>query len=122
MNIDSHVDRAGGEKHHQSSRGEAAKRVLVARRHEQAAQYDEGENRSDQEAGENTEFLSRNGEDEICMGIWKNALDCPFARPLAEPAAGQETVERGVHLKRIGDAAARAWIDEFENAGAYMRH
>src|ERR1700730_12400461 len=123
MNIDSHVDRAlEAEKHHQSSRGEAAKKVLVARRHEQAAQHDEGENRRDQEAGENTAFLSRNGEDKIRMGIGKNVLDCPFARPLAEPAAGQEAVERGVHLKRIGHASARAWIDEIENAGAYMRH
>src|SRR5580658_9992023 len=109
MKVDSHVDRAlEAEKHHQSSRGEAAKRVLVARRHEQAAHHDECENRSDQKAGENTEFLSRNGEDEICMGIWKNALDCPFAWPLAEPAAGQEAVECGVDLKGIGHPAARA--------------
>src|SRR5271156_5241524 len=123
MNVDSHVDRAlEAEKHHQSSRGEAAKRVLVARRHEQAAHHDEGKNRGDQEARENTEFLSRNGEDEIGMGIWKYALDGSFARPLAEPSAGQEAVERGIHLKRIGHAAASAGIDKFENPGAYMRH
>ena len=76
----------------------------------------------DQKAGENAEFLARHGENEIRMGIWKDALDCPFARPLAEPAAGQEAIERGVHLKRIDHAATSARIDEFEDAGAYMRH
>ena len=57
--------------------------------------------------------------------VWASGrmrLTVPFARPLAEPAAGQETVERGVDLKRIDDAAAGAGIEEFQDAGAHMRH
>ena len=89
MQIDRHVDRAlHAEQHDEPGRGEAAERILVARRHRQAAQHDEGEDGDDEKAGDDAEFLRRHGEDEIRMRVGQDALERPFARPLAEPAAG----------------------------------
>ena len=74
------------------------------------------------QTGDNAEFLRRHGEDEIGMRIGQNALDRAFARPFAEPAAGMKTVDRGIDLESVDDAMRRARIDEFDDAGAHMRH
>ena len=54
----------------------------------------------------NAEFLAGDGENEIGVGVGQDALERALARPLAEPAAGNEAVERRIDLERVGDAAA----------------
>ena len=51
------------------------------------------------------EFLAGDGENEIGMGVGQDSFQDALARPLAEPAAGNEAVERRVDLERVGDAA-----------------
>ena len=68
VQIDRHVDRAlNAEQHDEAGSRETAERILVARRREQAAQHDEGEQRDDQHAGHDAEFLAGHREDEVGM-------------------------------------------------------
>lgn len=85
------------EENDEASCREAAERILVARRDIETAQHHRREDRDDHHAEENAEFLARDGENEIGMAVGKNALH-RLARPLAEPAAGNEAFHGRVDL------------------------
>ncbi len=114
--IDRHVDRAlDAEQHDQSGGGEAAERILVARGHEQGRAR--RRRRKSPAIRRQARIPNSSPVTAKMKSVWASGrmrLIVPFARALAEPAAGQEAVERGVDLKRVGDAAASAWIDEFD--------
>ena len=75
------------------------------------------------EAGDDAELLAGHGEDEIGVRVGQNALDRAFARPLAEPAAGDESSRapyRPGTCRRTPATGAR--IEELHDARADMRH
>ena len=57
---------------------------LVSFSARQAAQHDEGEQRDDDQAGDQAELLAGDGEDEVGMGVGQLRLDRALARAAAE--------------------------------------
>ncbi len=123
VQIDRHVDGAlDAEQNDEARRGETAERILVARCRNQPAQHDEGEDRDDRDASDDTELLAGHRENEIGMAIRQDPFQRALARPLAEPTPGNETLQRGIDLERVAGRHAVSCVEEFLDADADMRH
>ena len=98
--------------------GEARERVVVAHGAGQPAQHDEGEQRHQNQAQHDAEFLGADREHEIGMAVRQDALDRALARAAAEPAAAHERFQRHVDLEGV----ARGRIEEALDAARDVRN
>ena len=108
MQIDRHIDgRLQTEQDRQARRGETDERFLGAHRLEQRADHNEREQRDQNEAEHDAEFLAGDGKDEVGVAFGQDALDGAFARPAAEPAAADEGFGRDVDVEGVARAGSR---------------
>ncbi len=83
MQIDRHIDGAlDAEQHDEAGGGEAAERILVARGHDEAAQHDEGEDRGDEQAGDDAELLAVTAKMKSVWASGRMRLTVPSPGPL----------------------------------------
>ena len=87
----------------------------------EAAQHDEAEEQDQRHAGDHAELLAGDGEDEVGVGVGKDALVDALARTASEPAAREDALQRRVDLEGVDDAARRVGIDEAQHALMHVR-
>ena len=85
------IDRLQAELDQEPGRGEQHELVLLLQQPRKPAQHDEGEQRDDQQAGDQAELLAGDGEDEVGMGVGQYVLD----RALARAAAPKPAIDKG---------------------------
>ena len=78
---------------------------------QQRAQHDEGEQRDQNEAKHDAEFLGRDGEDEVGVAVGQHALDRALPRPAPKPAAAQERLDRAVDLEGVAGGGIEEALD-----------
>jgi len=82
---------------------------------QQSAHHDEREDRQDHQAEDHAEFLARDGEDEVGMGVGQNVLDPSLAGAAPQQAAVAERLHRRVDLVVVAGA-----IEEFIDASVHV--
>ena len=112
MQIDRHVDgRLQAEQDRQSGRGEADERIFGAHRLDQRTDDDEGEQRDQNEAEHDAEFLGRDREHEIGVALGQDALDGALARTAAEPAAANEGFGGDIDVESVAGGRIEKAVD-----------